>query len=35
VGDQIRRAGIFDAGRHAIRNAKALLHLAQQQNPAV
>jgi hypothetical protein len=35
VRDQIRRARVFDTRRHAISDAKALLHLAQNHNPAV
>ena len=35
VRDLVRRARVFDAGGHAIGDAKALLDLAQNQNPAV
>src|SRR5450631_3921167 len=35
VRDLIRRARVFDTRSHAIGDAKALLHLAQNQNPAV
>ena len=35
VRDQIGRARVFDARRHAIGDAKPLLHLAQNHNPAI
>ena len=35
VRDLIRRARVFDTRRHAIGDAKALLNLAQNHNPAV
>ena len=35
VRDLIRRAWVFDTRSHAIGDAKALLHLAQNHNPAV
>jgi hypothetical protein len=35
IGNQIRRARVFDARRYAIGDTKPLLHLAQNHNPAV